>query len=148
LFFSGAYGEGSHGLRIERREGQTTATELWHNPRLRVHHSNVVRHTDLVLGPSGDFAAIVYTALDIRTGEVAWQDRRVSRANCLLAGSRLLLLEEGGRLLLATPGLAGLTIDAEHQLFEGRAWTPPTLVGDRLYVRNRTDIMAYRLPTR
>jgi hypothetical protein len=85
--------------------------------------------------------------LDIRTGEVAWQDRRVPRVNSLRVGCRLLLLEESGRLVLATPGPTGLTIEAEHQLFEARAWTPPTLVEDRLYVRNRTDIMAYRLPT-
>ena len=73
---------------------------------------------------------------------------RNARVNSLRVGGRLLMLEEGGRLLLATPGPTGLTIDAEHQLFEARAWTPPTLVKDRLYIRNRTDIMAYRLPTR
>jgi outer membrane protein assembly factor BamB len=148
LFFSGAYGEGGHGLELVRTGDATTVAERWHNPRMRVHHSNVVRAGNMVYGPSGDFAAIVYTALDLNTGEVAWQDRRIGRANSLLAGDRLLLLQEDGRLFLAKPAPDGLTILAEAQLFDGRAWTPPTLVGNTLYVRNRTDIMAFELPVR
>jgi hypothetical protein len=152
LFFSGAYGEGSHCLELTREAGapdgaqRTTATELWHNARLRIHHSNVVRSDDYVYGTSGDFAALAFTALDLKTGQVLWQDRRIARANSLLADGRLILLDESGRLVLATASPGGLEIHAECQLFDGHAWTAPTLAGNSLYIRNRTDIMAFELP--
>jgi outer membrane protein assembly factor BamB len=147
LFFSGAYGEGSRALELVRQGERTAVEELWHNPRMRVHHSNVVHSGDYVYGPSGDFTAILLSCLNVATGEVAWQDRRIGRASCLLVGDRLLLLQEDGQLFLAASSPEGLEIKAQCRLFDARAWTAPTLVGNQLYVRNRTDVMAYELPT-
>lgn len=146
LFFSGAYGAGSWCLQLKREGDKTRATELWHNVRMRLHHSNAVRIGDFVYASSGDFTAIPFTAVNLKTGEVAWQDRRLTRANCLLVDGRLIVLQEDGLLLLASVSPEKLTIHSKHQLFEGRAWTPPTLIGKTLYVRNRTDIMAVQLP--
>jgi hypothetical protein len=40
----------------------------------------------------------------------------------------------------------GLKIRSRVELFQGRAWTVPSLVGKYLYVRNRENIMAFELP--
>lgn len=146
LFFSGAYGAGSWCVSLKRHDVETTVDEAWHNGRLRVHHSNVTRIGDHVYGPSGDFAAIKFMAVDVRTGQVAWQDRRLGRVNCLYADGKVIALQEDGQLYLATLSPEGLTIHCTAKLFDGRGWTVPTLVAKRLYVRNREAIMAFELP--
>jgi outer membrane protein assembly factor BamB len=146
LFFSGAYGAGSWCLRLKQEGDRTVVSELWHNVRMRVHHSNVIRIGDFVYASSGDFSAIPFTALNLNSGKVVWQDRRITRASCLLVDERLIVLQEDGRLMLASVSPDKLTIHSKVQLFDERAWTPPTLVGNTLYIRNRREVLAFQLP--
>ena len=60
-------------------------------------------------------------------------------------GSRLLILDEDGKLTLATPGESGLTVHAQAQIFTGRSWTVPTLLGTRLFARDQKEIVALEL---
>jgi hypothetical protein len=54
-------------------------------------------------------------------------------------------LDQDGVLALATPSAQGLTVQSRVQLLERFAWTPPTLVGTRLYLRDRKTIVALDL---
>ena len=146
LFFSAAYGAGSRCLELTCQDDRTTVQELWHQPRMRVHHSNVIRVGDVVYGSSGDFSALLLTALDIKTGNVLWQERQKGRASAVYADGKFILLREDGTCLLARLTPKGMTVQAEAKLFDGRGWTAPTLDGKRLYVRNRKEIMAWQLP--
>ncbi|HEY5719948.1 MAG TPA: hypothetical protein VIW02_06160, partial [Gammaproteobacteria bacterium] len=69
-------------------------------------------------------------------------------ANLLLAGDRVLWLDENGRLGLASVSPEALTVHASHQVLERPAWTPPTLAGTRLYMRDRSRILALDLGER
>jgi hypothetical protein len=69
----------------------------------------------------------------------------VSRATLLGVGGRLLILDEDGKLTLATPTDTGLAINAQAQIFSGRSWTVPTLLGTRLFARDRKEIVAIEL---
>ena len=60
---------------------------------------------------SGDFGPSFLSAVNVKTGAMAWQDRAFARA----------------------------------QILEHLAWTPPTLVGRTLYVRDRKTIAAFDL---
>ena len=146
LFFSAAYGAGSRCLQLTSDANSTVVEEIWHSPRMRVHHSNVIRVGDVVYGSSGDFSALVFTALDLKSGEVLWQQRRLGRASSVYADGRFILLQEDGMLLLATMTPNDMTIHSKVQLFDGRGWTGPSLDGQRLYIRNREEIMALELP--
>jgi outer membrane protein assembly factor BamB len=55
------------------------------------------------------------------------------------------VLDEDGQLGLATVSPEGLKVLAKAQVLENLAWTPPTLVGSKLYVRDRKTIAAYEL---
>ena len=146
LFYSGAYGAGSRCIQLTQTNKRSIATELWQNSHLRIHHSNSIRVGDFIYGSSGDFAAIVWMALDAHTGKVVWRDRQVGRASCLYAAGKFILLQEDGTLMLAKMSAAGLQIQSMFRLFDERAWTAPTLVGNRLYARNRHEIVAIELP--
>jgi len=147
LFVSSAYGGGSRVLRLtrDRATGKTAATEVWFHRRLRVHHTTAVRVGDTVYGSSGDFGPSPLVAVDVKTGQVLWQDRSFAKANLVYADGKFIVLDEDGQLGLATASPAGLKVISKVALLDGRAWTVPTLVGTRLYVRDRKNIVALDL---
>jgi outer membrane protein assembly factor BamB len=98
-----------------------------------------------VYGSSGDFGPAVISAVDMKTGAIAWQDRSFSRAQMLYADGKLVVLDEDGTLGLATVSPHGLTVLARANVLTNLAWTPPTLVGTSLYVRDRKTMAAFDL---
>ena len=74
---------------------------------------------------------------------MAWQDRAFARAQLLYADGKLIILDEDGTLGLATVSPQGMKVLARAELLEHRAWTPPTLVGRTLYVRDRRTLGAF-----
>jgi hypothetical protein len=57
----------------------------------------------------------------------------------------LVILDEDGQLGLARITPKGLDVFARAQVLARVSWTPPTLVQDRLYVRDRASVMALDL---
>jgi outer membrane protein assembly factor BamB len=145
LFVSSAYGTGSRVIELRQAGGKTTATEKWFSNRMRVHIGSVIRIGNFVYGSSGDFGPAFITAIDITSGKIAWQDRTFSRAQLLHADGKLVILDEDGSLGIATVTPDGLQVLAKAPVLENRAWTPPTLVGTRLYARDRKNIVAFDL---
>ncbi|HEX5706961.1 MAG TPA: PQQ-binding-like beta-propeller repeat protein [Pyrinomonadaceae bacterium] len=146
LFISSAYAGGSRVLRLTRdKDGKTTPSEVWFHRRLRVHHTTAVRVGDLVFGSSGDFGPAFLAAVEVNTGRLLWQDRSFSKANLLYADGKFIILDEDGNLGLATAGAEGLKVISKVPVMESTAWTAPTLVGTRLYLRDRKKIVALDL---
>jgi outer membrane protein assembly factor BamB len=146
LVYSCAYDGGGWGLELIQTADGIQAKQTWFNKQLRVHHSNLVRAGDYVYASSGDFGPKIFTATNVKTGEFAWRKRVFTRCSLVYADGKCIVLEEDGKLSLARVSPQGVEILSQVQLFEARAWTPPTLVGNRLYVRNREEIFALELP--
>jgi outer membrane protein assembly factor BamB len=145
LFVSSAYNGGSRVLKLSRREGKTTVEELWFHRRLRVHHSTAIRIGDYVYASSGDFGPAFLSGVNVKTGEIAFQDRRFPKSNFVYADGKLIILDEDGNLALATVSPAGLKVISRVSVMKNLAWTVPTLVGTRLYLRDRRSITALDL---
>jgi len=112
---------------------------------MRVHHGNVIRIDDCIYGSSGDFGPAFLTALDVRAGKVLWQDRTLPKAMLLYADGKFIILDEDGYLSLANLDHHGLKIVSRAQMLTSKAWTPPSLVGTKLYLRDRKNLMALDL---
>jgi outer membrane protein assembly factor BamB len=147
LFAAAAYGIGGRVLRLGRSGGKTTVQELWQSERTRVHKENAIRLGDVIYASTGHLGPAFFTAIDIWTGKVLWQDRRFSHASFLSADGKLIILDEDGKLGLATPSPSGLNVHSQVQLLDGTSWTVPTLVGTTIYVRDRRNIVALQLGT-
>jgi outer membrane protein assembly factor BamB len=145
LFSSSAYNGGSRVIRLTRASGKTKVEELWSSNRLRLHFGNAMRIGNLIVGTSGDFGPAFFIGVDVQTGEEAFRERSFGRSQMVLAGSKLVIVDEGGDLAIASAGPKGLTVHARAPVLTGNAWTPPTLVGTRLYVRDRKSIAAVEL---
>ncbi|PYR16111.1 MAG: hypothetical protein DMF94_29280 [Acidobacteria bacterium] len=145
LFVSSAYSTGSRAIELRQAGGRTTAVEKWFTNRMRVHIGTVIRLGDYVYGSSGDFGPAFLTAVDMKTGKIAWQDRSFSRAQLLYADGKLIILDEDGALGLASVSPQGLKVLSRASVLTSVAWTPPTLAGTTLYVRDRKNISAFAL---
>ena len=145
LFVSSAYSGGSRVLKLTQKDGKTSVAELWFHRRLRVHHGTAIRIGDYIYASSGDFGPAFFSAVNVKTGEIAFQDRSFPKTSFLYADGKLIMLDEDGNLALATVSPAGLKVISKTSLMKNLAWTVPTLVGTRLYVRDRQTIAALDL---
>ncbi|MGH9837171.1 MAG: PQQ-binding-like beta-propeller repeat protein [Blastocatellia bacterium] len=145
LFISSAYSGGSRAIELHQANGKTTVKELWANRRMRLHHSTMVRLGDLVFGSSGDFGPAPMTAVSVKTGDIVWQDRSFPKASFIYADSKLILLDEDGNLALVGLSPQGMKVSAKASVLAHTAWTPPTLAGTNLYLRDRKMIVALDL---
>jgi outer membrane protein assembly factor BamB len=142
LFVSCAYDGGSRVLQLTRSVGRTEAKELWFSNRMRVHFGNVLRIGEFFVGSSGDFGPSFLTAINARTGQIAWQDRSFAKVSLVAADGKVILLDEDGNLGLVTMSPEGLKILARAPVANATSWTVPTLIGTTLYLRDRVNIVA------
>ena len=145
LFISSAYGTGSRVLELHQAAGKTTAAEKWFSNRMRIHIGSAIRVGPHIVGSSGDFGPSFLTAVEVASGKILWQDRTFARAQLLYADGKLVILDEDGTLGLATISPSGLQVLAKAPVLDHLSWTPPTLVGTRLYVRDRKNIASFEL---
>ena len=105
----------------------------------------VIRVGDYAYGSSGDFGPAFISAIDMKSGAIAWQERSFGRAQLLHADGKLAVLDEDGTLGLATVSPQGLKVLARASVLTNLAWTPPTLAGTSLYMRDRKTMAAFDL---
>ena len=96
---------GARGLRLVRAGEAIEVEEIWSTRRVQLYHVASVRIGDWVYGSTGVTSPAFMTAVNIRTGEVAWRERGFGKANCVEADGKLVILDEDGVLYLARRGL-------------------------------------------
>jgi outer membrane protein assembly factor BamB len=146
LFVSSEYNGGAKVIELQRSGPQTKATELWSSNRLRLHHGNAMRIRDAIYFSSGGKGSqAILSAVDVRSGKIHWQERSIEKATFVLADGKLITLSQDGTLMIAYPSPQGFKIATKAQLLTQLSWTPPVLVGTRLYLRDRRTMMAVDL---
>jgi outer membrane protein assembly factor BamB len=145
LLISSAYNNGTRLLKLSQTSGKTTVQEQWYQNRMRVHIGTMIRLGDYAIGASGDFGPCPTVAIDLKTGNILWQNREFARSTFLYADGKLIIMDEDGNIGLANPTREGLNVLAKAPVLTNRAWTVPTLVGTTLYVRDRKQLAAFDL---
>ena len=145
LIVSSGYDQGTRALRLTRQGDTTRVEELWFTNRLKVMFANALRLGDHVYASHGDFGPAVTTALNVKTGEVAWQERGFGRSSFVYADGKAIVMDEDGDLALARLSPQGMTVLSQAHIFDTVSWTAPTLIGTTLYARDREKIVALNL---
>jgi outer membrane protein assembly factor BamB len=146
LFVSAEYGAGSKMIRLERKGTQTMATEAWSSNRLRLHNTNAMWVGGALYFTSGGKGSqAILSAVDAASGNILWQERSIQKATFVWADGKLITLDQDGNLMLADPSPKGFKIIAKSELLTNLSWTPPVLVGTKLYARDRKSIAAVEL---
>lgn len=144
LYVSSGGDAGARMFKLSRDGSQTTIEEVWKSRKMQVSQGNAIRVNSMVFGSAGDQAAFLGAA-DAKTGKVVWRERGYAKATMIHADGKLIILDEDGVLALARPKADQVEILAKFQLFKDRAWSAPTLVGKKLYVRDQKTIIALDL---
>ena len=146
LFVSAEYDAGAKMIELKKDGNGIKATELWDNIRLRLHHGNAMRIGETIYFSSGGKGSqAILSAVDARSGKIHWQERSIQKATFVWADNKLITLDQDGNLMIAHPSPSGFKISATAPLLTNLSWSPPSLVGTKLYIRDRKSLMAVEL---
>ncbi len=138
VFISSGYNKGCALLKME--EGNIT--ELWSNKNMRNHASNSVLWKGYIYGFDGQFGGGgKLTCIDYKTGETKWSQGGMGTGSLMVAGSKLVILSERGKLVIAKASPESFQELASAQILTGKCWTVPVLSNGRVYARNAVGNM-------
>ncbi len=135
---------GAKGLKLTRNGDKTEVGEVWATRKIQFYHVTSVQDGDWVYGSTGSQVHFM-AAVNVKTGEIGWRERGIAKANVVAADGRLIILDEDGKLYLATAKPDGFQIHSQAELLDKVAWTVPTVVDKTLFVRDKKKIMAVDL---
>ncbi|HEY1183629.1 MAG TPA: PQQ-binding-like beta-propeller repeat protein [Bryobacteraceae bacterium] len=138
VFFSTDYGTGCVLLK-PTPDGKTA--EVYFNRDMRNHYTTSVLVGDYLYG----FSSEILTAMEFKTGKVAWRDRSVGKGNCIYAGQRLYCMGEDGAIGLIDPTPAAYKEVSRFEIPRGafNTWTPPAVANGQLYLREQNNLYCY-----
>ncbi|HTT65599.1 MAG TPA: PQQ-binding-like beta-propeller repeat protein [Bryobacteraceae bacterium] len=145
LFVASAYGTGARALHLSQSGGKTTVDQLWYDPHLELHIGTAIQRDGYVYISRGYSGPVLMTAVELKTGKIMWQERGFAKAQLLYADGKLILADQDGTLALCRATPQKFEVLSKASVLQSIAWTPPTLVGTRLYLRDRKTIAAYEL---
>ena len=80
--------------------------------------------------------------IDAATGETRWQQRDLGHGSLLYADGLLIVLGDAGQLALVEATPDEFRQKGSAQVFKGKTWTVPTLVGGKLYLRDEKQLVS------
>jgi len=141
IFTSGVEGIGATLLQVDGAAGGAKVKEVWKNPAFRTHFNASVFHDGYLYG----FDNTTLKCISAKDGSLAWAKRGLGKGSLAIADGNLLVLSDDGRLLLVEAAPGAYVEKGNVQALSGRCWTPPTISGGRVFVRNHAEIVAYDL---
>jgi outer membrane protein assembly factor BamB len=140
VFYSSDYGTGCVLLK-PTPDGKTA--EVYFNRDMRNHYTTSVLVGDYLYG----FSSEILTAMEFKTGKVAWRDRSVGKGNCIYADQRLYCMGEEGTVGLIDPTPAAYKEVSRFEIPRGafNTWTPPVVANGRLYLREQDNLYCYNI---
>lgn len=131
--------DGFAAREVWRRRGNAQAASLWSTPVYHAGHLyGMISFKQYGDGP--------LKCLDLRTGELRWQQPGFGAGNVILAGQHLIALSDDGHLVLVEANPAAYKEVARFKAMEGKCWSTPALANGRLYVRSTKEGACFELP--
>jgi outer membrane protein assembly factor BamB len=132
--------------RVKHDNGAWSTEVEWVSRDIKPFFSDFVRHDGNLYGFDGS----VFCCVDAETGKRHWKQGRQGRYGSgqmlLLADQPVLfVITEAGEAVLVAANPEKLEELGKFQAIEGKTWNHPTIVGDRLYVRNAEEMACYEL---
>jgi outer membrane protein assembly factor BamB len=146
VFASSAYDAGGGAVKLSKDDKGVKAEEVYFTRKMRNAHGGVILHDGCLYGASGGNEGGWLCCLDFKTGEVKWDDRKVTKGSVAFADGRIYYRQEDGTMLLIEPS-------PKEYLERGRfkqpdrtrehAWPHPVLANGKLYLRDQDVLLCY-----
>ena len=126
------------GCGLFRLEGDSLEL-IYKNKDMRNHFNNSILYEEHLYGFDGDAhlgRLVTLRCMDFATGKLAWQQRDLGCGSLLIVDKKLLVLTEGGELVLAKASPESYVELARSPFLDRRCWTVPVLANGLVYGRN------------
>jgi len=141
VFLSSDYGTGCALLEIQGGRSGMSAREIYFNRNMKNHHASSVLVGDTLYGFSGR----ILTALDFRSGEVAWKDRSVGKGSLIYADGHLYVFSENSVVGLVEATRVGYREKGRFELphSDEHSWSHPVIADGKLYLRDQDTLYSF-----
>ena len=130
VFISSGYGKGSWRVRLANGRAESA----WHNKSLRMRFTSGVAANGHVFGSDEKNGELI--AIDLASGRTSWARKGLNNSQVTLADGKLIVLTEGGELIVAEASPDTWKELARAQILARKCWTAPVVSGGRIYARN------------
>ncbi len=143
VFAASGYGTGGTLIKMSGSRGKINAEEVYSTKNMQNHHGGMV----VVEGYLYGFDDGVLKCLELKTGNVKWQDRSVGKGSLVYADGQLILRSENGPVALvkATPTAYEETGRFEPSRSDKPAWPHPVVANGCLFLRDMDQLMCYKV---
>ena len=129
IFISSGYGFGCALLSVDG----SGLKEVWRNKAMRNHVNSCVLWQGYLYG----FDESDLKCLELKSGEVKWANNDFGKGSLNLAGGRLIIYSQSGKLVTADPSPSGFKAISSAQILDGKdTWAVPVLANGRIYCRS------------
>ncbi|MBN2131714.1 MAG: PQQ-binding-like beta-propeller repeat protein, partial [Sedimentisphaerales bacterium] len=133
VFISSGYNKGCALLQVTA-DG---VKELYSNKNMRNQCNCSVLWDGYLYGFDGQVGGSgKLTCMDLKAGQVKWAQAGLGTGSLMLAGGKLIVLGEAGKLAIVEASPDGYKELASAEILKGKCWTVPVLAGGRIYARN------------
>lgn len=143
IFMTAPHGKG--GVLYRLTAGETIgAEELWRSP-LDTCQGGVILHEGKLIG-SFYPGRKGWAAIDIKNGEILYQQPDFIKGAAVFADNRLYVLSEDGWMRLLEPSVSQFNVHGQFQLVKATgndAWAHPVIWNGRLYLRYHETLYCY-----
>jgi outer membrane protein assembly factor BamB len=143
IFVSAQYGPGAGVLRVEGSK----LVDVWtSDDALSNHYATSVYHDGYLYGYHGrqEFGPSL-RAVEFKTGAVKWSQDQFRAGSITLVGDKLLIIREGGEMILAPASPQGFKPLTRAQVLPGVVRPLPAIADGFVYVRNENTLICLDL---
>jgi outer membrane protein assembly factor BamB len=143
IFVSAQYGPGAGVLRVEGSK----LTDVWASDEaMSNHYATSVYYDGYLYGYHGrqEFGPSL-RAVDFKTGAVKWNQDQFRAGSITLAGDKLLIMREGGEMILAPASPQAFKPIARAQVLPGVVRPLPAIADGFVYARNENTLVCLDL---
>jgi outer membrane protein assembly factor BamB len=144
VFFSASYDTGALLLKV----GKGKVEEVWSgDEEMSNHYSTCVVHKGFLYGFHGrQEPGAALRCVELKTGKIRWTRPRYGCGSMVLADGQLIILTEGGDLVLADPSPDAYREKARAHVFDALPCrAQPALADGRLYARDGAELKCWKL---
>jgi outer membrane protein assembly factor BamB len=141
LVLTAGYGHGAALLEIQSQGGKLAVAEVWKSQALKNRFNSNALRDGVIYGLDEG----IMVAMDVATGQRKWKGGRYGYGQFLMAGGHIVVLTEGGEVVLVKANPEKHEELARFQAINGKTWNPPAMAGGRLLVRNGAEMACYRV---
>lgn len=134
VFISSGYNAGAAVLRLEGEQLQ----EVWKSHEMRNQMASCVLVNNHLYG----FDESQLKCMNFDTGDVIWSQRGLGKGTLMSADGRLIVLSEGGELIIAPATPEGFSPTGRAKVLDAdKCWIMPVLANGNIYCRSATGTL-------